>query len=234
MEKRCVRYNAHSNKDFRGEGMLQRRSILTFLVCFSILLATPRSYGEEEIEDLIDIYETDRKIIAVLEGRKSVSSNLRPEEKVLWSDSKGHLGAFLTNRRFFVISTSSGAWQALQLEPSSSADRIAVLSPYIALLVNPGDRALGFDARSNRFVEIRLPLHDELLSAKAEKYVAVVVTSSRGFGLAIGSSRFSEIRLGGRETVEEIKTTSSKATIRTSRRLLSFEAKGARWNEHKL
>ena len=55
---------------------------------------------------------------------------------------------------------------------------VASLSPYIALLVTK-DRAVGFDATSNRFIETKLPIHDELITAKAEKYVAVVITSSR-------------------------------------------------------
>ncbi|MCU7918819.1 MAG: hypothetical protein KZQ95_10730 [Candidatus Thiodiazotropha sp. (ex Epidulcina cf. delphinae)] len=214
--------------------MLWCRNIFTSLICFSMLLASLCAYAEEEIEDLVDIYESNAKIIAVLEGRKSVSFKLLPKETVLWRDAKGYLGAFLTNRRFFVISTSSGAWQVLPLRSGDSDNRVAVLSPYIALLAIAGDRAFGFDARSNRFIETRLPLYDELLAAKAEKNVAVVVTSSKAFGLAAGNSRFTEIRLRVRETVESIKTTSSKATIRTPNRLLTFEAAGSRWNEHRL
>ncbi len=214
--------------------MLRSQYIFTFLIFFSFLLSTICSHAAEEIEDLIDIYESNSKIIAVLEGRKSVSLNLLPNEKVLWSDSKGYLGAFLTNRRFCVISTSSGAWHASPLISSAPDNRIAVLSPYIALLVTAGDRALGFDVKSNRFIETRLPLRDELLSAKVEKYVALVVTSSKAFGLAAGNSRFTNIALRVRETVEAIKITSSKATIRTSHRLLTFKSKGSRWSEHKL
>lgn len=171
--------------------------------------------------------------ISGLEGRRSASFDLQPREKVLWSHSRAYLAAFWTNQHFSVISISLNAWQALPLRTSASDTRVAVLSPYIALLVNEGDRALGFDARSNRFIETRLPLHDELLSVKAEKYVAVVVTSSRAFGLAAGSSHFSEIRLGVGETLETIDIISSKATIRTSHRLLAFAAKGARWKEHR-
>jgi hypothetical protein len=214
--------------------MMKCRNIFPFLICFSALLATVSSYADEEIEDLIDIYESNGKIIAVVEGRKSVSFYLQPREKVLWSESRGYLGAFLTNQHFLVISTSSGAWQALPLRTSASDNRVSVLSPYIALLVTPGDRALGFDARSNRFFETRLPLHDKLVFVKADKYVAVVATSSRAFGLAAGTSHFSEIRLGVRETVEAIDSTSSKATIRTSHRLLTFAATGTGWNEHRL
>ena len=86
---------------------------------------------------------------------------------------------------------------------------------------------------SNRFIETQLPIHDELLAAEAEKYVAVVITSSRAFGFAAETSAFTEILLGLRETIEEIKITSSKATIRTSDRLLTFEASGSTWNEHR-
>ena len=76
--------------------------------------------------------------------------------------------------------------------------------------------------------------HDELIEAKAEKYVAIVITSSRAFGLALENSAFTEIRLRNRETIDAIKITESKATVRTSERLLSFEAKGSAWNEYRL
>ncbi len=213
--------------------MLRCRKILTILICLSILVSAIGSYAEEEIEDLIDIFESNSKIIAIIEGKKTFTFDLLLKEKVLWSDSNGYLGAFFTNKHFFVISTSSDAWQALPLRLDESKKGVAFLSPYIALLVTE-DRAIGFDAASNRFIETRLPIHDELLTAKAEKYVAVVITSSRAFGLAAETSAFAEIHLRVRETIEAIKITSSKATIRTSDRLLTFEASGSSWNEHRL
>jgi hypothetical protein len=199
----------------------------------SILTSTISSYAEEEIEDLIDIFESDSKIIAIIEGKKTITSDLRPKENVVWHESNGYLGAFLTNERFFVISTSSDAWQALPLRLDESKKGVASLSPYIALLVT-GERAIGFDAASNRFIETQLPIHDELLEAKVEKYVAVVVTSSRAFGLAARTQTFTEIPLRARETIEAIKITSNKATVHTSDRLLTFEAKGSTWKEHRL
>jgi hypothetical protein len=212
--------------------MLRYRKFLTIPICLSILLSAICSYAEEEIEDLIDIFESNRKIIAVIEGKRTITSNLRSKEKVLWSDSDGYLGAFLTNERFFVISTSSGAWQYLPLK-SDESKGVASLSPYIALLV-AGDRAIVFNKASNRFFETRLPIQDELLAAKVERYVAVVVTSSRAFGLTTKTSTFTEIPFRVGETVEEIKTTSSKATIRTSDRLLTFNAKSSTWKAHRL
>ena len=213
--------------------MLRCQKCLTILICLSILASTIPSYAEEEIEDLIDIAESKGKIIAIIKGRKTISVNLRPKEKVQWSGAKGYLGTFLTNDRFFVISTSSGAWQVLPLKLDESEKGVVSLSPYIALLVT-GDRAIGFDAASNRFIETQLPIHDELLAAEAERYVAVVITSSRAFGLAAETSAFKVIFLGIRETIEAIKITSSKATVRTSDRLLTFTATGSTWNEHRL
>ena len=213
--------------------MLRCHKCLTILICLSILASTICSYAEGEIEDLIDIAESNSKIIAIIEGRKTISFDLRPKEKVLWSGSNGYLGAFLTNVRFFVISTSSDAWQALPLKLDESEKGVAYLSPYIALLVT-GDRAIGFDAASNRFIETQLPIHDDLLAAEAEKYVAVVITSNRAFGLAAKTLAFIEIPFRVRETVEAIKITSSKATVRTSDRLLTFEAKGSTWREYRL
>ena len=213
--------------------MLHCRKFLISIICLSIFASTISSYAEEEIEDLIDIAESNRKIIAIIEGRKTISSRLHIDEKVLWSGSNGYLGAFLTNLRFFVISTSSNGWQVLPLRFDESEKGVASLSPYIALLVT-GDRAIGFNAASNRFIETRLPIHDELLAAEAEKYVAVVITSSRAFGLAAKTWAFKQIPLHVRETFEAIKITSSKAVVRTSDRLLTFEARGSRWNEHRL
>jgi hypothetical protein len=213
--------------------MLRYRKILAILICLSIVAPTISSYAEEEIEDLIDIAESKGKIIAIIEGKKTISFDLRPNEKVLWSGSRGYLGAFLTDQHFFVISTSLNAWQALPLRIDESGKGVASLSPYIALLVTK-DRAVGFDAASNRFIETLLPIQDELLAAQAERYVAVVITSSRAFGLAAESSAFTEINLRMNETIEAIKLTYSKVTVRTSDRLLTFEVTGSRWNEHRL
>jgi len=213
--------------------MLRCRKFLIRIICLSIIASTICSYAEEEIEDLIDIAESNGKIIAILEGRKTITFDLRPNEKVLWSGANGYLGAFLTDSRFFVISISLDAWQALPLRIDESGKSVASLSEYIALLVTK-DRAVGFDATSNRFIETQLPMHDELLAAETERYVAVVITSSRAFGLAAESSAFTEIHLRVGETLEAIKLTSSKATVRTSDRLLTFEASGSPWNEHRL
>ena len=213
--------------------MFRCRTFLISLICLSILAFTISSFAEEEIEDLIDITESKSKIIAIIEGRKTITFDLRPNEKVQWSGSKGHLGSFLTDQRFFVISTSLDAWQVLPLKLDESGKGVASISPYLALLVCK-DRAIGFDATSNQFIETPLPIYDELIAAETEKYVAVVITSSRAFGLAAETAAFTEVTFRIGETIETIKLTSSKATVRTSDRLLTFEATGSTWKEHRL
>ena len=213
--------------------MLRCGKILAILIFLPLFASTISSYAEEEIEDLIDLFESKSKIIAIIEGKKTVSFELQPKEKVLWSGSEGYLGAFLTNRHFFVISTSSPVWHALPLKSDESEKGAASLSPHIALLVT-GIRIIGFDASSNRFIEVQLPIHDELIAAEVEKYVAVVITSSRAFGLAAETSTFNEIHFRVGESMEAMKLSPSKATVRTSHRLLTYEANGATWNEHQL
>ncbi|MGD8342826.1 MAG: hypothetical protein PVI38_13320 [Desulfobacterales bacterium] len=213
--------------------MLRCRSFLLCLICYATIAVPISTYADEEIEDLIDIAESRGKIIAVIEGTRTVTFDLRPNEKMLWSGSRGYLAAFSTDHHFFVISTSLNAWQALPLRLDESGKGVVSLSPYIALLAT-GDRAVGFDAISNRFVEAQLPLSDELVAAEAERYVAVVITTTRAFGLAAESSAFVEINLRMNETIEGIKLTFSKATVRTSDRLLSFEASGSTWKENRL
>ena len=210
--------------------MLQSRFLFIGIICMSIFTFVISSYAGDEIEDLIDIAESNSKIIAIIEGKKKVTYNLRPNEKVLWSGSRGHLGVFLTDVQFYVISTFRNSWHALPLKLSESGKVMASISPYIALLVTE-DRAIGFDSTSNRFIQAQLPIHDELVANKVERYVAVVITSSRAFGFALGSSAFVEIILLKGETIESMKLTFRKATVRTSDRLLSFEVSGSTWSE---
>ena len=213
--------------------MFRCRKTLIALIFFIILSYTIFSNAEEVIEDLIDIAESKSKVIAIIEGKRSISVTLRPSEKVLWSDSSGNLGAFLTDSRFFVISTTSGSWYGKRLKLDEPEKAVASLSPFMALLVT-GDRAIGYSASTDKFIETRIPLYDEQIAAETGRYVAVVVTSGRVYGLGVKSSSFIEVRLGIKETVEEVKVTLNKATVRTSDRLLSFVADGFSWKEHRL
>lgn len=209
------------------------RQTLLILICFIISGSVIPSHADEDIENLIDIAESESKVIAVIKGIRTIPVRLRPNEEVQWSASSGHLAAFLTDSRFFVISTSSGFWQVLRLKLDETENARVALSPFMALVVTQ-ERAIGFNAATKKFVEVRLPVHDEVVMAQVEKYVAVVITSSRAFGLAARASSFAEIRLKIKETLQEVDLTASKITIRTSERLLSFVASGSGWREYRL
>ncbi|VEN72940.1 conserved exported hypothetical protein [Candidatus Desulfarcum epimagneticum] len=209
------------------------RKIPVILICLAALRFALSSHAGEDMEDLIDIVESKSEIIAIIQGKKTVSIDLQTDEKVLWSGSKGDLGAALTPSRFLTISPSSNGWRSLPLKLEESKEASASLSSDIALL-STRNRVAAFDAASSRFVETPIPLHDERIAAKADTHIAVAVTSSRALALATGNSSFSKIRLGLRETIGSIKTASGKAMVRTSDRLLIFEAQRASWNERRL
>ena len=213
--------------------MLRYRITLITLILFTILGYTISSSAEDDIEDLIDIAESKGKVIAVINGEKSIPVNLRQNEKVIWSESSGNLGAFLTDSRFFVISTTSGSWHGLRLNLDEPENAITSLSPFMALLVT-SDRAICYSAKTDKFVEARLPLFDELVTAETGRYVAVVITTGRALGLGVKSPSFIEVRLGVKETVGDVKITLNKVTFRTSDRLLSFVANGYKWKELRL
>ena len=126
--------------------MFRCRTIHLFIICLTLLESAAWTYAEE-IEDSVDIMEAKGRILAVIEGRRTVTFDLRPKENVIWSGSKGLLGTFLTRKRLFVISTASGAWQIYPLKPDESSGSVAMLSPYLALLITK-NRAVAFDALS--------------------------------------------------------------------------------------
>ncbi len=69
--------------------MLRCRKFLISIMCLFIFGLTISLYAEQEIEDLIYIAESKGKIIAIIEGKKTITFDLRPNEKVLWNGSKG-------------------------------------------------------------------------------------------------------------------------------------------------
>lgn len=214
--------------------MSKHRIVPAFLAFLLLGLAAVSTSAYDDTEPLIDIVEANREVIAVILGTKAKPVSLGPREEVLWSDTSGQLAAFLTNSRFFVISTSSPSWHILRLK-TDEPDRVttALLSPFLALLVTD-NRAVGYSALSNRFIETRLPVRDDLLAVKSGDYVGAVITQSRAFGLAATATSFTEVRIRPGETVAEVNVTASKVLVHTSDRLLGFAAGASRWSEYRL
>ncbi len=214
--------------------MSKHRIVPALLVFLCLCLSAGSARAFDDTEPLIDIVEGNREVIAVVRGTKAKPVSLQPREEVLWRDTSGKLAAFLTGSRFLVISTSSRSWHILRLQ-TDEPDKVttALLSPSLALLVTD-NRAVGYSALSNRFIETRLPVRDELLAVKSGDYVAAVITQSRAFGLAVGATSFTEVRMRPGETVQEVNVTASKVLVHTSDRLLGFTAGASRWSEYRL
>ena len=70
--------------------MLRYRITLITLILFIILGYTISSSAEDDIEDLIDIAISKNKVVAVIEGDRTIPVNLRQNEKVIWSESSGN------------------------------------------------------------------------------------------------------------------------------------------------
>jgi hypothetical protein len=117
--------------------------MITFAMC---------CYAGGQYEDLIDITQSSGKIFAFVGSQRSASFDLKASERVQWSDSKGILGCFLTNFRFFVISDTANAWQVYPLRLNEAEDSVASLSATVALLVTD-ERAIGFDGKVKFFLD---------------------------------------------------------------------------------
>ncbi len=213
--------------------MLPFRTIITFLVILATLLYAIPSNSKDDIEDLVDIEQADRKIIAIRDGIQMTPFELRSKEEVLWLGSDGYIGALLTNERFIAISLSSSGWLEKPLRSREAYDGSPILSPTLALLVTK-ERVIRFDAISHRFIEQSLRLDEEFVAAEANDYVAAVISSRRALGLASGGSGFREIRFRTSETFQSLKTTPQVVTVRTSWRILTFGVSSPSWSEVRL
>ena len=218
---------------FKEVHLLPFRIILTFVVTLATLLYAIPSNSKSDIEDLVDIEQVDRKIIAIRDGIQTAPFELRSKEEVLWLDSDGYIGALLTNERFIAISLSSSGWLETPLRSKEADDGSPILSPTLALLVTK-ERIIGFDAISSRFIQQSLGLDEEFVAAEANDYVAAVISSRRALGLASGGSGFSEIRFRTSEIFQTIRTKSQVITVRTSWRILTFGAASPSWSEVRL
>ena len=218
---------------------MRARVFLTILIAASVvllLLARPlKSEDDVEdkdiyIEDLVAIQQIGREVIAIRDGRNPVPYKLRLAEKVLWKDSKGALGAVLTNSRFLTISVTSKGWHEISLNLHEADEASALLSPYIALLVT-AKRVFGFDYMSKLFVEHWLQIDQEFVATNVNMHVAVVVSTRKALGFGMGCKTFAEIPIRVHEKFDSLETKSRLGTVLTTNRILIFHARDCLWTE---
>ncbi len=217
-------------------GSLPLRIFWTILIAISVVVLRANLLKSESItedfitEDVIDIQELAREIIAFRDGKAPVRFKLLLEETVLWKDAKGKVGAVLTDKRFLAISITSTGWHEMSLRINEADKANAVVSMNIVLLVT-AERMFGFSCESNRFIEQRLQLYDEVVASDTNMYVAVVVCTRLALGFAMGSKTFVEMPFRIHERFESLNTKSRVATVRTTSRVLTFHATDSSWTE---
>lgn len=203
------------------------RKLLIACVALSVMTTWARAY--EEVEDLVDIYTTDSAFVAVVDGRRFFSESYRSNEKILWQEAKGEVGAFLTSTRLLAISVRSGQWNTHYLKITEKNKRPQMLIAAHLVIMLSSERIVSFGTHTGGFIQTRLPIGEPVVAKETEGRVAAVVTPSRAFGFSSYRRGVSEIRFRLQETLVSLKTTYNKITMRTSQRLITLKAEDAVW-----
>jgi len=192
------------------------------------------SRDQVPLEDLLEILLLNRQVVAIdAEGGGQTTAELRLNERVLWSGSRGKVGVVLTDQRILAVSTLSAAWQEEPYQRRERPPDAATLGDRVALVVT-SLRAVGFNGGSGNLVEYRFGPQEALHSFRVGSNVAVVVTDRKALGLSPSAGGFMEMSLQVKERIERVEVRSNLATITTDRRVLIFRAPTGSWSERRL
>jgi hypothetical protein len=214
-------------------------SLLLLLLLAALLApgrapAQARLPGEVPLEDLLQIVELDREIVALdARGGSGTTEALRLGEEVLLRVSRGQVGVALTDQRILAVAASSGAWQSERYRQGETVAERPLLGDRVALVLTT-IRVIGFDGGSGNLIELRLGPGERLIGRAVSGNVAVAVTDRRAVGLSPFVGGFFEADLRVNEKFEGVEADANLATVRTSRRLLTFRAPSGSWGERRL
>lgn len=211
---------------------IKRKASLGLFVILTLFASGGMSY--EEVEDLVDIFATDRTFNAVVDGQRSFTEDRRPGETINWQGAKGEVGAYLTNLRLLAVSVTSGKWRTQSLKVNEKRKKPRILLGKHLLVMLSSERFVGFGTATGGFFDVRRPIGEQVIVEEIGGRVAVLITPSRAFGFSSNRMGAAEIRFRRTEKFESIKTTYNKITLRTSQRLITLESRDAAWREFKL
>ena len=208
------------------------RLLLTTIVLLAGIVIETTAY--EEVEDLVEIFATDDRFIAVVDSRRNFSDPVRSRETITWQGARGEVGAFLTSERLLAVSVNSGQWnyQYLRINEKKSTPHMLLGAHLVVMLTD--ERIVAFGTRTGGFFHNRVPVGESIIDSDIRGRVAAAVTPKRAFALSANRRGAAEIRFRLKERFESINTTYNKLTLRTSERLLTFAADKAVWREIKL
>ena len=177
--------------------------------------------------DAVDVQQVDRELVATRDGASEARVRLERSERVAWIQSRGVVGAALTDERVLGVSVQSAGWRSVRLVAGERLVRGPSLGGNIWVAATQR-RILGFHAASGRWSEVRLAPGEVVLQLDAGDRVAAVVTNKRAVGFTPFAPPRAE-RLRVREGVESLRVLGSLVTVRTERRLLTFDASHGGW-----
>ena len=203
------------------------RTSTSMFVFFLALAWTAPVNAQTVTPDLVDVQFVDGEIIGIRDGSRATRSRLQKGERIQWMDARGTVGAVLTNRRFFAVSSTSAGWQEIRLAGDDGTTYVE-LGANLLLCVT-AKRILAFSGPSGVVSENRLFLRETIVTSGANEHVASVVTDRRAIGFSSGLTEGVESRFGVREQFQSLKTLATIATVRTTERLLVFRNSSGSW-----
>ena len=182
------------------------------------------------LADVLEVMLLDRDLVAI----DANSGGQRRErlllgENVLWMDSRGAVGAVLTDQRILAVGVGSGSWQESRYLRTESPPRDALLGrPRRARDDGvPRDRLQQQLGQSGRDTARRA--REARDAARRCENVAVVVTDRRALGLSPLVGGFFSVDLLLKEKIESIDARANLVTLTTERRLLIFRSPTGSW-----
>ena len=204
---------------------------LALATAFAPATATVASAGPGvQIEDRVDILQTNRRLIAVdAEGRPVSELDLELGEEVVAIGSEGRLGVASTSTRLLGFRSGSPGWVELRYRISERPTEQLYLEERVVLVTLP-DRIVALTASSKSWLELALSPGERTERVLSDSNLGAVVTSRRAIALS-DRTAFVEIGLSPREQVETSSTSDSSISLVTQRRMLVYRAGSARWIE---
>ena len=191
----------------------------------------PRS--QTPLSDILEIIVLPRSILAVdATTGGEVEVDLQLGETILWQQSRGRIGAVITDRRLLMVATNSAAWQTTRFGQGEQPPSGVLLGDRVAI-VTTRRRILGFNGGSGNLVESSLGPREVVEDIAVGENVAVVLTGRRALGLSPFAGGFFPVPLQLGDRVESVVAKANLATITTKRRILIFRTGTGSWEERR-
>ena len=224
---------------------MQRRAAIrhavrcaALLVACMLSLASPGQAFEEfdpvsqvPLSDLLELVILPRTLLAIdATGGGQIEQDLELGEKVLWSGSRGRVGAVITDRRLLAVATNSAAWQEARFRQGEDPPAAVLLGDRVGI-VYTAKRAFGFDGGSGNLVESSIGPRERVLESAVGQNVGVILTDRRALGVSPFAGGFFPVSMQLNERTESLVAKANLATLTTPHRILIFRATTGDWEE---